>query len=247
LAVVVVVLTGWVAGPARAQLETPYPGLDVPNYGQVITQNTLLRQALEQPGRRAIQRRERAQRRAQPKPRRPTGAQRSALRFAVTPKATAEAEAEFVAKFGADGVAPELVLADVRRMRDSALRDLARFGWRRHHLGDVAAFSLVVGTQFVNGKNSVPRAGALAVRRQVIDELARSKRVRRLPDARQQFAADLLLMRLAYSVGHVNFQRDVGDTGLADQELDRLADLIRTVFGVDPRDVKITKRGLVDD
>lgn len=242
----------WAAAPAQAQIPTPDPAVFAPDYARVITQDQLLRDALRQPGQKALRERERAKRRRNAKQRKrararkPTAGQKAALGFEVDPAVTTNAENDFVDKFGAEGVAPELVLADVRKMRDAGLRDLDNFGWHSDHLGDVAAFTLVVATTFANGETRVSRSGAYAVRRQVTAELARSKRTRRLSDGRQQFAAELLLMRMAYSVGHVNYQRQVGDAGLAAEELGRLRDLIETTFGVDPSDVRITAKGLAE-
>lgn len=247
---VVGVLAGLLAAPAGAQLPTPQPGLSVPDYGAMITQNTLLGQALGQPGpaTRADRRAQRPARRGTPSrrraARRPTARQRATLRFAADPAVSAAVDRDFVERFGVPGVDPELVLADLTALRRTAEDDLRRIGWSTADFGDVAAYGLVVAYGVLTG-DPIPAAGAARVRAAVRDALAAQRSVRRLSDARQQELAETLLLRVAYSVGWINDRVARGDEAGADEVRDSLRRFARDVYGLDPLAVRLTRRGFV--
>lgn len=244
---------------ATAQLPTGAPGLYAPDYGTLITQATALNQALGQnlgtgggghdarkPKRRTPGGRRSGDRKPSkraPKP--PTARQRATLRFAGDPAVSAAVEQTFAAGFGAPGVASEVVVADLLRLRAASHADLQAMGWSTTHLGDVAAYALIASYLSLHGGASVRRDVATGVRRVVHDALAVQPSVRRLSDARQQELAETLLLRVAYGIAHANTLSDQGDADGAETVRGQLRSFIESVYGVDPAKAQLSARGLV--
>lgn len=242
----IVLLTLALGSPALAQLPTPDPGLYAPDYGTVIAQDTFLRQSLGQPGSAAEAPARKPKRGAKMKPKpepKPTARQRATLRFGQDQAVTAKVDQVFLEKFAAPGVAPEVVQADLAQLREVAASDIKALGWRPTDLGDIASYCLVVGWAVVNERTKINRKGAAAVRRAVVDELALTKAVRRLSDARQQELAELLLLRTGYYVGWRNDRLAKGDLVQANVMSEQLRTYVTRVYGVDPGRVKLGSRG----
>ena len=151
----------------------------------------------------------------------------------------------FAEGFGAPGVATEVVLADLARLRAGAAADLRAMGWSATHLGDVAAYALLGGYLRLHDRTGVPRVAAVALRRGVHDALAVQPSVRRLSDARKQELAETLLLRIAYSAAHLNTLTDQGDAAGAQAVREQLRSFIEAVSGVDPASARLGSRGLV--
>jgi hypothetical protein len=235
---------GLCAAPAAAQLPTPDPGLYVPDYGAMISQDTFLRQALGQPasGKRVKAPPKKTTKKPRP-PKRATAKQRATLKFGADPAVSTAVDQFFVENFAAPGVAPETVIADLARLREAGHADLRLVRWNRRHLGDVAAYALLVGYGSVNDTTKLSTAGMRKIRRAVTDELATTKGVRRLPDAEQQRIGELLLLRLGYYVGWRNDLAAKGDPDGAEELRRDLRRFIRSVYGVDVGDVRLTAKG----
>lgn len=238
---------------ATAQLPTGVPGLYAPDYGTLITQATALNQALGQnlgsqgSGSGKPDRGRQRPEREEPKPKPPTARQRASLRFSPDPAITARVDRAFAAGFGAPGVDVDVVIADLTRLRELATADLKRFGWRATDLGDIAAYVLIGA--FLRLRDDVegrvaPRHAA-AVRRGVRDALAVQPSVRRLTDARQQELAETLLLRIAYSVAHLNTLTDHGDDDGAAAVREQLRSFIEEIYGIDPTRARLGPRGFV--
>jgi len=235
------------AQPANAQLPTPDPALYVPDYGAMIAQDTFLRQALGQPGGAAREQtakeRKKKAKRKKAAPKKPTARQRATLRFAPVGEVTAKVDQFFLENFAAPGVAPEVVLADLARLRSIGAEDIRRIGWRTTDLGDVAAYGLLVGYMVVNQESRANRKGVALLRRAVVDELARTKSVRRMDDAGQQEVAELMLLRIAYYTGWRNDLVAKGEIGAAEQVTTSLQRYLRSVYGLDVSELRLGSRG----
>jgi hypothetical protein len=228
--------------PAAAQLPTPDPALYVPDYGQMIAQDTFLRQALGQPGESA--RAPRKPPRAKPKPApKPTAKQRRTLKFGNDRAVTDEVNAFFLEHFAAPNVPAETVLADLDRLRKMGAADLKRLRWSARHLGDVAAYGLFVSYLVVNQTTRAPSKAVPRLRRAVVDALALDKAVRRRSDREQQRLAELLMLRVGYYVGWSNDLAAKGDPEGAEAVRRDLVRFVRSVYGVDVSAVKLTARG----
>jgi hypothetical protein len=253
LAVVLVVLCcAGVPASAQAQLDTPYPGISVPDAGAMIAQDTFLRQALGSSGTAAREGRTRSRKprarkdRPKPKPKpkpRPTARQRATLRFGADPSVSAKVDRRFIDDFAAPGVDPAVVVADLANLRRASAGDLRRWGWSTRNLGDVAAYALVASYAWHRGSPKVSAAGTRMVRRALADELASRRSIRRLSDRRQQEIAEILLLRVGYYVGWGNDRAARGDEpGVADIR-HRLATFVRGVFGIDVTAVTLGRKG----
>jgi hypothetical protein len=228
--------------PAGAQIPTPSPGFYAPDYATLINQGTFLRQGMRQPGREAVD--NHGDKPAKRPVHQPTGRQRATLRFAQNAKVTASVNRTFAESFGAPGVPTDTVLADLARLRSTMVTELRHAGWHSNDLGDVAAYSLLIGYAVVNQQTTVPDKAAAAVRQAVRNALAAKPSVRKLSDARQQELAETLVLRVSYNIGEVNALAGQGDAGTTESR-QRLRQFVRTVYGIDVAEVRLTSRGFV--
>jgi|GEM_PF-3986799 hypothetical protein len=236
------VLAALTAAPAAAQLPTPDPAIYVPNYAEMIAQNTFLRQSLGQPGG-GTRAPRKPPKKARSKVKTPTAAQRKTLRFGDDASVSAEVNQFFVENFAAPGVPPETVVTDLNRLREMGAADLKGLGWSRRHLGDVAAYALFVSYLVANQTTRAPKQGVRLLRRAVTDELALDKAVRRRSDGEQQRLAELLLLRVGYYVGWSNDLAAKGDPDGAEIVRRDMVRFTRSVYGVDVSTVKLTAKG----
>jgi hypothetical protein len=237
------VLAALLTAPAAAQLPTPDPAIYVPNYAEMIAQNTFLGQALGQPGNgtRAPRKPSRGNR-PKPKPK-PTAAQRRTLRFGADAAVSTKVNQFFLTNFAAPGVAAETVIADLNRLREIGAADLRSLGWSARHLGDVAAYGLLVSYFVANQTTRAPAKGVRGLRRAVTDALARDKAVRRRSDGEQQRLAELLLLRVGYYTGWSNDLAAKGDAAGAETVRRDLVRFARSVYGLDVSAVRLTSTG----
>lgn len=236
-------LTVLAATPAAAQLPTPDPGIYVPNYAEMIAQNTFLRQSLGQPGGSARAPKKPAKK-AKPKPKpKPTAAQRKTLGFGADPTVSADVNQFFFENFAAPGVPAETVIGDLNRLRETGAADMQRLRWNVRHLGDVAAYGLLVAYLVANQTTGASDAGVRLMRRAVTDQLALDKAVRRRSDAEQQRLAELLMLRVGYYVGWSNDLAAKDDPSGAELVRRDLVRFTRSVYGLDVSTVKLTAKG----
>jgi hypothetical protein len=150
------------AAPAAAQLPTPDPAIYVPDYGAMIVQDTFLRQALGQPGSGTKAPKKKASKRKPAPPKRPTARQRATLRFGADANVSTAVDQFFFENFAAPGVPPETVTADLARLREAGNADLRMIRFNARHLGDVAAYTLLVGYGAVNDTTRLSSASSAA-------------------------------------------------------------------------------------
>jgi hypothetical protein len=138
--------------------------------------------------------------------------------------------------------------ATLRAQLDAAKRQfrsvMGKLGWSPTDLGDTATFAFLQG--YVTWReNGVVAQGALApLRRQVRDDLARQRSVRRLSDARKQEIAEILELRTIFFLDSRNDAAAAGDAAGAAIARAQMRDWIRAVYGVDVNDVKLTRHGV---
>ena len=123
---------------------------------------------------------------------------------------------------------------------------LTGVGWSSRNLGDMAAFSLLQGYVTWRQVAKVPSEGLKALRREVRDNLALQKQVRRLSDARQQEIAEILELRVIFFLDARNDALALGDSAGVAIARGEIRDWTESIFGVDVNEVRLTRRGLVE-
>lgn len=179
------------------------------------------------------------------KPARPTKRQRATLRFTES-RAVTERVYETALAQAAPGVDRATLFGQLDAARAEYRDVMTRLvGWRATDLGDVAAFNLVQGYATVTGDATVSPRGLAQIRRAVGDDLARQRSVRRMTDDLQQEVAEVMTLRVILLLSDINRATQAGDTATAAAARAQMRAWTQDIFGVDVRDVKLTKRGLV--
>ena len=240
---VVAVLAVAALAPAAAQAQTPLDGaayaFPVPDYvGALVGANSL------DPGTSGGGKPSRPGKGRQRVPR-PTGRQLATLRFRPAAQVTQGVYQRVIDQVG-PAVDPAVLTGQLDAAKASFRGVLDRVGWSPRDVGDVAAFSLVQGYVTWHEITNVPGAGLKAARREVRDNLARQKPVRRLSGARQQEIAEILELRVIFFLDARNDALALDDPAGVAAARAAFRDWTEEVFGVDVADLRLTRRGLVE-
>jgi len=174
----------------------------------------------------------------------PTARQRRALRFELVPEVTQRLYQGVVDQSGQDP-------AHVTTQLDTAKAEFRRVltdgaGWRVDDLGDLAAFSLVQAYIKVHDDDGdLPKRGLERLRREVRDDLALQKQVRRLSDARKQEIAESLELRTIFLISGVVGAQMTGDAAAEAEAREAMRAWAKDVYGVNLAQLELTRRGLV--
>jgi hypothetical protein len=230
------------ARPVHAQM--PLDGssyaFPVPDYvGSLVGANSL-DPTLTRSGRKG----EKESRKRPHRPKAPTRKQRATLRFKPSSKVTQGVYQRVLDRLGA-GVDPALVTQQLDAAKTNFRAVLKRVGWSSRDLGDIAAFSLVQGYITWHEVERVSPSGLKRLRRDVRENLARQRAVRRLADARQQEIAEILELRVIFFLDQRNDAQRAGDTAAVSAARADMRDWAQSIFGVDLNVVRLTSRGLV--
>jgi hypothetical protein len=121
---------------------------------------------------------------------------------------------------------------------------LAKLGWSPNDLGDMAAFVFLQGYVTWRENGVVPERALAPLRRQVRDDLALSRSVRRLSDARKQEIAEILELRTIFFLDSRNDAAAAGDSAGVAIARSQMREWIEAVYGVDVNDVRLTRQGV---
>jgi hypothetical protein len=182
----------------------------------------------------------------QPRAKQPTARQLAALRFKRT-EAVKQSSYQAVMALLEPGFDPAALTADFDRITAMVHKDLRRLSgqWSPNNIADVAAFIQLGAYAAFTSRGSLPDRGVRAVQRAARTRMALDKRVRRLPDARTQQAAEMLELRTILRVSDINVGRMNGDAAREQAARGKLRTWIKESFGLDLAGVKLTRRGFV--
>jgi hypothetical protein len=233
------ILTVAPAARAQAPLDGSAYAFPVPDYvGSIVGANTLDPGAGTGGGR--------GNEPGERKPvRRATRGQLATLRFTRAPHVTQGVYKRVIDQVGVS-VDPVVLTAQLDGAKATFREVLARVGWSASDLGDIAAFSLVQGYITWHQIGHVSQPGLKVLRREVRDNLALQKAVRRLSDARQQEIAEILELRVIFFRDAYANARASGESVDVAVARAQTREWIETIFGVDVNEVRLTRRGLVD-
>jgi hypothetical protein len=140
---------------------------------------------------------------------------------------------------------PAFVTAELDRIKAEYRRALVdSLHWRGDDLGDVYAFSLLQAYIKVRGREPA-QAPIARLRREVRDDIALQKRVRRLPDARKQEAAEALELRTLFLISDMVKAQMAGDAAAEASARAAMRTWAKDVYGIDVDKVRLTRRGFV--
>lgn len=113
-------------------------------------------------------------------------------------------------------------------------------------LADVTSVAMVIGFSVYTGDQKVlTNQGALVARAAIQRSLFTNAKIRTLPDARKQTAAEIMRMRTLLALNTYNEERGQKDWDGVAQVRRGLRTWMRTGLGLDPARVKLTKKGFV--
>jgi hypothetical protein len=172
-----------------------------------------------------------------------TRRQLRSLRYAPSPTVTQSVYQRVVDQVGA-GVDPATLQGQLEAAKTQFRSVLAKLGWSPADLGDMAAFAFLQGYVTWRENGVVPQGALGPLRRQVRDDLARQRSVRRLSDARKQEIAEILELRTIFFLDSRNDAAAAGDSAGVTIARAQMREWIEDVYGVDVDDVKLTRHGV---
>lgn len=172
-----------------------------------------------------------------------TRQQLRALRYAPTSSVTESVYQRVVAQAG-PGVDPATLHAQLDAAKAQFRAVLAKLGWSSNDLGDMAAFVFLQGYVTWRENGVVPEQALAPLRRQVRDDLALSRSVRRLSNARKQEIAEILELRTIFFLDSRNDAAAAGDSAGVAIARSQMREWIESVYGVDVNDVRLTRQGV---
>jgi hypothetical protein len=173
-----------------------------------------------------------------------TARQRAALRFEPVPEVTQRLYQDVIDQSGQDPTYVTTQLDTAKAEFRRVLVDGA--GWRVDDLGDLAAFSLVQAYIKVHDDDGdLPKRGLERLRRDVRDDLALQKQVRRASDARKQEIAESLELRTIFLISGVVGAQMIGDTAAEAEAREAMRAWAKDIYGVNLAKLELTRRGLV--
>jgi hypothetical protein len=172
-----------------------------------------------------------------------TTRQLRSLRYAPSASVTQSVYQRVVDQVGAS-VDPATLQAQLVAAKAQFRSVLGKLGWSPTDLGDMAAFAFLQGYVTWRENGVVPKGALGPLRRQVRDDLARQRSVRRLSDARKQVVAEILELRTIFFLDSRNAAAAAGDAAGVAIARAQMRDWIEDVYGVDVDDVKLTRHGV---
>lgn len=223
------------AAPAASAQDPALPPIDYSQY-DVLLHTLGIPNLPADKGRREPPRKRRVER--------PTKRQRATLRFQPAPEVTQRIYQGVIDQSGLD---PAHVTAQLDAAKAEFRRVLVeRVKWRTNDLGDLAAFSLVQAYIVVHDDDGdLPSRGLTWVRREVGNDLALQRSVRRLADARKQEIAESLELRTIFLISNVVGAQMAGDAVAEAQAREAMRLWARDVYDVDVAKLRLTRRGFV--
>ncbi|MFA4929630.1 MAG: DUF6683 family protein [Patulibacter sp.] len=180
---------------------------------------------------------------AKPKPRKPTAAQRRALRFTETPAVTQRINQLVIERTGAD---PAVLLPVLDKVRADWRQVLTKnVKWSPRDLGDATAFTFIQLNNQYRGQGQLDERAVASIRTLVRDDLARKASVRRLSAARKQEAVEVLQLRTIFLATTRDLRQQAGDAAGVRAAKEDIRSFTRETFGIDLQKVKVGKKGLV--
>jgi hypothetical protein len=171
-----------------------------------------------------------------------TARQLRSLRYAPSANVTQSVYQRVVDQVGAS-VDPATLQAQLDAAKAEFRSVMGKLGWSPTDLGDMAAFAFLQGYVTWRENGVAPRGALGPLRRQVRDDLARQRSVRRLSDARKQEIAEILELRTIFFLDSRNDAAGAGDSAGVAIARAQMRDWIKGVYGVDVNDVKLTRHG----